>query len=253
MSHTHAPGEEHSHSHGPPQQQQQMFAPPPDPKMQALIDQDFAPTPLSLSEDTHTAVCAAHSLEKCESCDVDFVNLNRLAKILAANPNLLCPPPANVVSGKLSQMVTATKDEGNTLFKAGQHSQAITRYTMAASVAVQRPPWENNQVLREELSTVVSNRSAAYYESRDFISALADAETVIAVRRNWSKGHFRKAKALFAMGRLQEAADAIQLGLSFEPNNNELSGFLAEIEKSGKKGKEVKVEKQEATSTPVAA
>jgi len=44
---------------------------------------------------------------------VDFVNTNRLSKLLAANPNLLCPPPSNVVSQKLSQMVTSTKDDGN--------------------------------------------------------------------------------------------------------------------------------------------
>lgn len=71
----------------------------------------------------------------------------------------------------------------------------------------------------EELSTVISNRSAAYFESRDYISALADAETVIEVRRKWSKGHFRKAKALLGLGRTKEAADAVKLGLSFEPTN----------------------------------
>lgn len=73
--------------------------------------------------------------------------------------------------------------------------------------------------MREELSTVISNRSAAYYESRDYISALADAEAVIQVRRTWSKGHFRKAKALLGMNKLKEAADAVKLGLSFEPSN----------------------------------
>lgn len=73
--------------------------------------------------------------------------------------------------------------------------------------------------MREELTTVVSNRSAAYYDVQDYVSALADAETVIAIRRNWSKGHFRKAKALLGLHRLQESADAIRLGLSFEPHN----------------------------------
>lgn len=73
--------------------------------------------------------------------------------------------------------------------------------------------------MREELSTVISNRSAAYYESHDFIAALADAETVIQVRRNWSKGHFRKAKALLGMRKFKDAADAVKVGLSFEPTN----------------------------------
>jgi translocation protein SEC72 len=105
------------------------------------------------------------------------------------------------------------------LFKRGNASQAITRYTAAASLAIQRPPWEANQFMREELSAVISNRSAAYCDMRDYLSALADAETVISIRRNWNKGHFRKAKALSGFGRLRDAADAVRLGLDFEPTN----------------------------------
>lgn len=85
--------------------------------------------------------------------------------------------------------------------------------------AVQRPPWEANQLMREELSTVISNRSAAFFESRDYISALADAEIVLQLRKSWSKGHFRKAKALHALGQTADACEAVRLGLSFEPNN----------------------------------
>jgi translocation protein SEC72 len=106
-----------------------------------------------------------------------------------------------------------------TLFKSANYPTAIARYTTAAAVAVSRPPWESNQLMCEELSTVISNRSAAYFESRDYISALADAEIVIQVRRKWSKGHFRKAKALLGLSRTKEAADSVKLGLSFEPTN----------------------------------
>lgn len=54
---------------------------------------------------------------------------------------------------------------------------------------------------------------------KDYISALADAEGVIQLKRNWSKAHFRKAKSLVGLGRPEEAADALQLGLSYEPGN----------------------------------
>ena len=113
-SHTHAPGEVHSHSHGPPQSPLSPgLQPTPDPILQALIDQDFIPVPLTLSSDNTMALCASHKLEKCDDCNLDFVNTNRLARLLIANPNLLCPPPSTVVSQKLTQMVQATKDEGN--------------------------------------------------------------------------------------------------------------------------------------------
>jgi hypothetical protein len=135
-------------------------------------------------------------------------------------------------------MVTQTKDEGNvrtfvyislygglfirvlqTLFKKGNHVNAIKNYNMAASIAVQRPPWEANQFMREELSTVISNRSAAYLKARDYIATLADAEIVISLRRNWTKGPFRKAKTLVAMDQLTEASETLKLGLAFEPGN----------------------------------
>ncbi|KAF5343008.1 hypothetical protein D9758_013691 [Tetrapyrgos nigripes] len=241
-SHTHAPGESHSHSHshGPPQPQAQpqMMLPTPDPASQAIIEADFRPVSLIVAPEAYAVFCQDHKSEKCEICDQDYVGLNRLAKILATNPAIAAPPPPNVVSRNLSQAVNHTKEEGNTLYKQKKHPMAIARYTMAASIAVQRPPWETNQFMREELSTIISNRSAAYAESQDYISALADAETVIAVRRNWSKGHFRKAKALVGLGELQEAKEALQLGLAYEPTNAELSAFSAEVEKMIQNGDE---------------
>ena len=90
---------------------------------------------------------------------------------------------------------------------------------MAAGIAVQRAPWEAQQLMREELSTILSNRSASYYEAGDYIGSLVDAEIVIQIRRPWSKGHFRKAKALKELDKLDEAKEAIELGLSYEPGN----------------------------------
>ena len=115
-SHSHAPGEIHSHSHGPPQTPltpQTPNLPPPDPALQALIDQDFKPAPIKIGAEPHIAVCEAHSQEKCSDCDIDFTTLNRMSRIFANNPNLPYPPPANVVTQRLSQMVTSTKEEGN--------------------------------------------------------------------------------------------------------------------------------------------
>jgi translocation protein SEC72 len=108
-----------------------------------------------------------------------------------------------------------------------RHLEAIGRYTMAASVAAQRYPWEANQFMREELSTILSNRSAAYFEAGDYIGAIADADTVIQLRRNWSKGHFRKAKGLLGLGKWEDAKDAVRLGLQFEPNNKVCSFTFA--------------------------
>ena len=65
----------------------------------------------------------------------------------------------------------------------GKHREALGRYTMAVSFAIQRPPWESNTFMRKELSTVIYNRSAAFFEAGDFIGALVDAETVICAEK----------------------------------------------------------------------
>lgn len=111
------------------------------------------------------------------------------------------------------------------LYKLNKRKEALAKYNLAASIAVQRPPWESSAVFREELSTVISNRSTTLLELGDYLGALTDAETVIAVRRNWPKGHFRKAKALVGLGQLDEAIESVSLGLQFEPNNAVSTAF----------------------------
>lgn len=198
--------------------------------MQAVIEADFRPVDLTLDSANVTALCAVHSREKCDECDIDYTQLNRLSKVLAANPTLHCPPPPNVVNQKLSQVINQTKEEGNALFRTRQWEKAIGRYSQAAGFACQRAPWEAQQIMREELSTVLSNRSAAYFENGELIPALTDAEAVIQLKKPWSKGHFRKAKALVALGYLAQAKEAVQYGLQFDPTNVEMMGVLQDIE-----------------------
>ncbi|PBK99012.1 hypothetical protein ARMGADRAFT_1007642 [Armillaria gallica] len=229
-SHTHAPGETHSHSHAPPQQQQRPIPPPPDPVLQALIDAQFSPVDLTVT-DANLLLCPPHSLPVCADCDVDYSKTNFLSRLLTQNPNIKVPPPGQVVNKQLSAAVTSIKEDGNKLYKTPDYPQAIQRYTAAAVAACQRAPWENNNVLREELSTVLSNRSAAYAGAHDWISALADAEAVIQIRKNWAKGHLRKAKALRGLAKLDEAQDAVAFGLTYEPDNKELLEYSADLEK----------------------
>ena len=97
----------------PMQPMQEQMLPRPDPVMQAVIEADFRPVDLTLDSTNVAALCASHSREKCDDCDVDYVQLNRLSKVLTANPKLPFPPPPNVVNQKLSQIVNQTKEEGN--------------------------------------------------------------------------------------------------------------------------------------------
>lgn len=90
---------------------------------------------------------------------------------------------------------------------------------MAAGIAATRFPWETSALVRDELAIVICNRSAAYLAAGDAVAALVDADAVIQLKRPWSKGHFRKAKALLALGKLQDARESAALGLQFEPDS----------------------------------
>ena len=82
--------------------------------LRALIEESFRPVNMALGPpDNATALCGKHQQEKCADCGVDYRSLNRLSRILVANPNLRCPPPPQVVSQNLSAAISNTKDEGN--------------------------------------------------------------------------------------------------------------------------------------------
>ena len=139
------------------------------------------------------------------------------------------------------------------LYGAGKYAQAIQMYTTAAEITMSRPPWEASNLIKEELAMVLSNRSAAHAVNNDWVSALIDADAVVQIKRPWSKGHFRKAKALQGLGKYDEAKVALSLGLSFEPANDvrvsilmhttghqatllqEMRSFLAELEEQLKR------------------
>jgi len=77
----------------------------------------------------------------------------------------------------------------------------------------------------------LSNRAAAYIEMKNWAEALVDAEMVTQLKRDWSKGWFRKGKALMGMKRYEEAKDAFEMGIEFGADGEDLRKALAEVEK----------------------
>lgn len=99
-------------------------------------------------------------------------------------------------------------------------------------MALGRPPWEASALCRDETVILLCNRSAAKFALNEFPESLADAETVVELKKPWPKGHFRKSKALQAMGRLEEAKRAVEIGLMYDPKDNECNLGLKEIKKA---------------------
>ncbi|GAA5917375.1 hypothetical protein JCM6882_006343 [Rhodosporidiobolus microsporus] len=162
----------------------------------------------------------------------DLDRVNELARILltASNPNVVFPPPPQPVPNDRSRKVAHAKEAGNAAFKAQNWAEAVKLYTISAELAATRPVFEANVYARDELALALANRSAAYLGAGEHVNALVDADAVIQLKRPWIKGHFRRGKALAAMGRLDEGREAYLLGLQFDPTAEDLQQAVAEIE-----------------------
>lgn len=183
---------------------------------------------VTVSNDGDKILCKEHSLETCTDCNIDWTSHNALAATLKQVKEI---PPPNAANPVRSAQVNRLKEEGNKYFKSANYSEAIRFYTMAVDLSWGRPLWEPLafQYVREELSPVLSNRSAAHLAMENYVDALVDAEMVTRLKREWSKGWFRKGKALLGMNRSQDAAEAFQTGLRFDHESEELKKALAEI------------------------
>ena len=109
------------------------------------------------------------------------------------------------------------KDKGNTAFKQGKFSEAIEFYTKALGALP-----END----ERAAALYSNRSASHLSLVQREDALKDAEKCISIKPTWVKGPFRKAMALLALERYQEAEKAFEQALSCDKENFDIQDRL---------------------------
>lgn len=176
----------------------------------ALSDATFRQVPLSLDPNSLQLGSPSH----------DLTILNALVRSLRAlPPQVPFPPPPNVVPPQRSMAIGKAKDEGNVAYRKGDYAEAIKLFTLALDVAASRPLWESNQLARDEMALCLANRSAAFAQVGDWIGALCDAEACVKLKRPWSKAHFRKGNALVGLGRPDEAREAYELGLQFDPKS----------------------------------
>ncbi|XKL66599.1 hypothetical protein PGB90_010019 [Kerria lacca] len=112
--------------------------------------------------------------------------------------------------------VTVLKDKGNAALNLGKFDEAIKFYTEAIKLD------SNNHVL-------YSNRSAAYCKCFKFKEALSDAEKTVSLKADWPKGYSRLGSALYNLGRIEEAAEAYEKGLTYDPTNTQMKESLEEV------------------------
>lgn len=100
-------------------------------------------------------------------------------------------------------------------------------------MALGRPLWEPSGLVKDELFLLYANRSQAHMATGNWPEGLADAEASIDCKKVANpKAHWRKGKCLKEMGRLEEAREALELGLEFGAEDVDLKGLFKEVEEA---------------------
>ena len=95
------------------------------------------------------------------------------------------------------------KNKGNECFKQGQFEIALEFYTKALEIS------PSNHI-------ALSNRSLAFYKLERYDSALDEANKCVKANKSWAKGYLRKAAALNALGKHEEAKGICIAGFTLQ-------------------------------------
>ncbi|KAA8590489.1 hypothetical protein FQN60_014423 [Etheostoma spectabile] len=114
---------------------------------------------------------------------------------------------------------TALKEEGNTLFKAGDMHGAICCYTKALKLS-------NSKA---DSAVLYRNRSACYLKQEEYSKAEADASKALDTDPGDVKARFRRAQAFQKLCRLDQAFLDAQRCAQLEPKNKAFQDLLRQL------------------------
>ncbi|KAI1653976.1 hypothetical protein F4813DRAFT_393127 [Daldinia decipiens] len=187
----------------------------------------FTMLPLQIDPQTK-ALTATSSSRALQS---ELASLNALHRSLLAldTPNQVPPPPLPV-NPKRSANVSKLRDSGNAEYRKGKHADAVKFYTLGLQMALTRPLWEPQQLVREEVAALYANRAQAHMGLQNWAEGASDAEASVEAKRvGNSKAWWRRGKCLMEMGRLIEAKEWVNKGLEMEGDEGELVALLKDI------------------------
>lgn len=194
--------------------------------MSSLTHFDLLPLQFDAQSNSVSATKPSRALE------AELANLNSLHRALSTpeTPHGVPPPPIPV-NPKRSANVAKLRDSGNAEFRKGRFDEAIKFYTLGIQMALQRPHWEPNQLVREEVSSLYSNRAQAHMALTQWAEGAVDAEASVEARRvGNAKAWWRRGRCLVEMGRLEEAREWVRRALGMEGEEGELVALLRDIE-----------------------
>ncbi|KAL7624807.1 hypothetical protein AAE478_004021 [Parahypoxylon ruwenzoriense] len=196
----------------------------------------FTMLPLGIDPQTKALMSTSSS----RALQAELASLNALHRSLLSleTPNQVPPPPIPI-NPKRSANITKLRDSGNAEYRKGKHADAVKFYSLGLQMALTRPLWEPQQLVREEAATLYANRAQAHMALQSWAEGAADAEASVEAKRvGNSKAWWRRGKCLVEMGRLAEAKDWVTRGLEMEGDETDLVTLLKDI--NAKLGEEKK-------------
>ncbi|KAH6655183.1 hypothetical protein BKA67DRAFT_559718 [Truncatella angustata] len=205
--------------------QQRPAAPP------ALPDVDEIIEILPLEIDSQTKSISATSLGSNKALQNELAALNALHRsLLSLETPSQIPPPPIPVNPKRSAQITKLRDSGNDCYRKQKYVEAIKFYGLGLDMALKRPLWEPQQLVREEVASLYSNRAQAYMGLQSWAEGAVDAEASVEAKRvGNAKAWWRRGRCLYEMGRLEEAKEWVSRGLEMEGEEAELKTLLGEV------------------------
>ncbi|KAI0160081.1 hypothetical protein GGR52DRAFT_564241 [Hypoxylon sp. FL1284] len=195
----------------------------------------FTMLPLQLDPQTKAISTTSGS----RALQAELASLNTLHRSLLAleTPNQVPPPPVPV-NPKRSANVSKLRESGNNEYRKGKHADAVKFYGLGLQMALTRPLWEPQQLVREEVAALYANRAQAHMALQSWAEGAADAEASVEAKRvGNSKAWWRRGKCLMEMGRLPEAREWVSKGLEMEGDEGELVALLKDVDtRLGEKG-----------------
>ncbi|KAI0418399.1 tetratricopeptide [Xylaria grammica] len=166
------------------------------------------------------------------SLQTELAALNSLHRSLLSleTPNHVPPPPVPV-NPKRTANIAKLRDSANAEQRKGRHAEAVKLYTLGLQMALGRPLWEPQGLVREEAAALYANRAQAHMSLLAWPEGAADAEcSVEAKRAGNAKAWWRRGRCLLEMGRLDEARDWVRKALELEGEEAELVALLKEVD-----------------------
>lgn len=196
---------------------------------QTLVDDVFDVLPLEIDAQTKSVTCP--SLSNNKALQNELAQLNALHRsLLGLETPSHIPPPPLPVNAKRSANVTKLRDSGNDSYRKCKYGDAVRYYGLGLQMAVQRPLWEPQQLVRDEVATLYSNRAQAHMAMQGWAEGAVDAEASVEAKPiGNAKAWWRRGKCLMEMGRLEEARDWVGRGLEVEGEEDELKALLGDI------------------------